>query len=208
MNARANRFSALFSLILVAAVTAPVLLEAAPRGRDVDVDSNSRFRELTTRAQREGQVPVIIQLAVEDDAIAAAAKSDDRPGLNRRADARQRRQRNIARVQDVVSDKLGVVAGGLKRFRHVPFAAMAADEQLLEELAAMPEVLDIQEDSVNFADLSSSVPVIGANIARNLGWNGLGQAVAILDTGVDTDHPMLVNNVIAEAAGCFSATSA
>lgn len=213
MNPRLRQSAALLQLILIATVAFPLIADAAAGGRGAGAEARRSFNELAALARREGTVPVIVQLAVDEETLATPADADEPQGWTRRgrsgrAQAMERRRRGIARVQSVFEDKLGAVTGQVKRFRYVPFAAMAADEQLLEDLQAMPEVVGIQEDKVNFADLSSSVPVIGADIAHDLGWNGLGQAVAILDTGVDTDHPMLVDNVIAETAACFSGTSA
>ena len=163
---------------------------------------------LVAKARERGLVPVIVRLAVDTDIPAAMITRAGRAGLDAKSKALERRQRTIARAQQRVSDRLNLAPRDIKRFKFIPFAAMAADEQLLAELQAMPEVLDIQEDSVNVADLSSSVPHIGGDIARNLGWDGLGQAVAILDTGIDSGHPMLAGNIVAEAAACFSGTSA
>lgn len=53
--------------------------------------------------------------------------------------------------------------------------------------------------------LNESVPLVGmtgADGAYVLGATGQGQAVAVLDTGVEADHPFLRGKVIAEA--CFS----
>lgn len=46
------------------------------------------------------------------------------------------------------------------------------------------------------------VPWIGADDAWALGYTGTGQAVAILDTGVDYDHEFLVGSLVSEA--CYS----
>ena len=38
--------------------------------------------------------------------------------------------------------------------------------------------------------------------ARSLGWTGTGQTVAVIDTGVDRNHPWIGGHVVAEA--CFA----
>jgi len=43
---------------------------------------------------------------------------------------------------------------------------------------------------------------IGTDMARNLGWTGRGQTVAVLDTGVEASHSWLRGDVVWEA--CFS----
>ncbi|UCD12331.1 MAG: S8 family serine peptidase, partial [Nitrospinaceae bacterium] len=50
--------------------------------------------------------------------------------------------------------------------------------------------------------LAQSAPLIGADDARAAGFTGAGQAVAILDSGVDTAHSFFSGRVVSEA--CFS----
>jgi len=50
--------------------------------------------------------------------------------------------------------------------------------------------------------LAASVPQIRADLAHQLGADGDDQAIAILDTGIDPEHPMLAGRLVDEA--CFS----
>ncbi|MEU6512201.1 S8 family serine peptidase [Streptomyces sp. NPDC046942] len=52
-------------------------------------------------------------------------------------------------------------------------------------------------DGVRTASLDTSVPQIGAPTAWKAGYTGKGVKVAVLDTGVDTSHPDLKDQVIA-----------
>ncbi|MEU7410691.1 S8 family serine peptidase [Streptomyces sp. NPDC042638] len=52
-------------------------------------------------------------------------------------------------------------------------------------------------DGVRKASLDTSVPQIGAPIAWKAGYTGKGVKVAVLDTGVDTSHPDLKDQVVA-----------
>ena len=87
----------------------------------------------------------------------------------------------------------------------LPVVVLEVDAASLEALAANPEVLSIEEDIAVPPSLVQSNPLIGADVAWAAGYAGAGQAVAILDTGVDKTHPFLTGKVIAEA--CFSTTN-
>src|SRR5262249_17106488 len=72
----------------------------------------------------------------------------------------------------------------------------------LEALAADPLVTTITLDRRNRPVLLQSVPLVGMPNAYALGATGQGYAVAVLDTGSQSDHEFLSGKVIAEA--CFS----
>ena len=61
----------------------------------------------------------------------------------------------------------------------------------LDALQANPEVVGIYEDRINYPFLSASVPHIGGDAVHAQGITGAGQAVCVLDTGVDYTHPAL-----------------
>ncbi|WP_407078309.1 S8 family peptidase [Streptomyces sp. NPDC005435] len=63
-------------------------------------------------------------------------------------------------------------------------------------------------DGVREAALDKSVPQIGAPTAWAAGYTGKGVKVAVLDTGVDTSHPDLKNQVIAAKNFSDAATAA
>jgi subtilisin family serine protease len=86
-----------------------------------------------------------------------------------------------------------------------PVIAMEADAATLAWLQRAPEVKSVQPDMLlSPADLESNA-VMHAAVPLSLGFDGTGWAVAILDSGVQTNHPYLAGKVIAEA--CFSTTS-
>ncbi|MGW0624718.1 S8 family peptidase [Streptomyces sp. NPDC002765] len=60
-----------------------------------------------------------------------------------------------------------------------------------------PGVAHVWFDGIRKAALDKSVPQIGARVAWAKGYTGKGVKVAVLDTGVDTDHPDLKGQVIA-----------
>ncbi|MFZ9859261.1 MAG: S8 family serine peptidase, partial [Roseiflexaceae bacterium] len=66
-------------------------------------------------------------------------------------------------------------------------------------------VLSIQEDKPVPVAMDESTVIIGSYDANQSGYGGLGMTVAVLDTGVKTDHEFLSGQVVAEA--CFSNAS-
>jgi uncharacterized membrane protein len=97
----------------------------------------------------------------------------------------------------------------LKRATISPMFSINVTKAEMEALAADPQVLFINQDVADPLNLVNSVPMIGMNNpnggAYAKGATGAGQAVAILDTGVQTSHPFITaSKVIAEA--CFSTT--
>ena len=92
-------------------------------------------------------------------------------------------------------DRLGTVTRTMKRSAHLVARVPAAD---LDRLRRSPHVRSVQLDVPEKLTLDSSTHVIHADTAHAAGWTGAGTTVAILDTGVDVDHPFLGGRVIAQ----------
>jgi subtilisin family serine protease len=111
----------------------------------------------------------------------------------------------VAGTQDRLARRLwnrGNSMPGWRAYRNVPAIAMEVDEKGLADLQIDPEVAAVQEDRLARPDLSVSGPLVSAPTSWNFGHNGSGSAVAILDTGVDRNHPFFGGRVVHEA--CFS----
>ena len=96
--------------------------------------------------------------------------------------------------------------GNVTRFDTIPFFAISLTPEELDILRDVPEVISIQEDKMSEPTLNYSVPHIGGEIAWGQGFSGAGQTVAVLDSGVDKNHPFLAGKVVAEA--CYSTANA
>ncbi|MFI7639552.1 S8 family peptidase [Nonomuraea sp. NPDC049400] len=84
------------------------------------------------------------------------------------------------------------------------FMVVAGTAEELAELAEDPRVTSIHRDrTYSPVDVGPNLKLIGADQAQARGHTGSGQAVAVLDTGIDRDHPWFGNRVVDEA--CFSA---
>lgn len=82
------------------------------------------------------------------------------------------------------------------------FLVMRVTSDQLNNLATLNVVDAYFVDNLNLPSLPTLGPAIGANSAHNNGATGIGTVVAIIDTGVDTQHPFLTSRIAAEA--CFS----
>jgi subtilisin family serine protease len=139
---------------------------------------------LTAKAQETGAVRVIVRLAANvtpqalPGAQSAAVRAFTSAGVKEAA---------------LISPRL-------------PYVVAEVNAEQLRTMYASPQFAEWSEDRLARPTLAQSVPLIQAPDVWALGGRGAGQAVAILDTGVDRNHPFLAGRVVAEA--CFSTTSA
>jgi subtilisin len=186
-------FAGLMPLSLVAVLAGSALSAAAPL-----VSS-----ELMRRARGSGQVRVIVQLAVSD-AGESPFDSDILRGL---------RRANIAQAQNSVrTGLLGVAHREHHQFRDFPFMVLELGTDGLQTLDSLQGLVSrVFEDRLERAFLAESIPLVQANQIWVGGfggtpYDGSGTVVAILDTGVDKNHPFFgIGKVVEEA--CFSSNS-
>lgn len=167
---------------------------ATSAGRQAPTAGERVPDELVRRVDVGGRVPVIVELATEfapEPHLPRAAHADQRARLRRAADG------VLARLPSGSTT-------AVKRFQTVPLVALTVDAQGLARLAADPAVRSVQADTVDDVVLATSTQRIGVPAVRASGLDGDGTAIAVLDTGVDADHPFLTGKVVAEA--CFSRT--
>ena len=148
--------------------------------------------QLLAKAGSRGQVDVIVGLDVPF-----------RPEGSLVPPQRQAQRAALRSAQASLASSLsGLSVREKKRFNYVPFVAMRVDAAAIQALAANPMVTSLVEDWLAFPTMASSNNVIGSAMAWADGWDGAGQAVAVLDTGVDATHPWLSGKIVADA--CYS----
>jgi len=100
------------------------------------------------------------------------------------------------------------VIAALDRATHVepwgdgPAFAAEIDESDLEELRNDPRVRAVAIDTGGSGGLAQSLPLIGADLVHAQGFDGEGTTVAVLDSGIDTDHPAFAGRIAGEACFC------
>jgi subtilisin family serine protease len=89
----------------------------------------------------------------------------------------------------------------------VMISAVAGDVSLegLAKLAADPDVVRVDLDVPVYAALAESVSLIRADQVHTKGVTGRGISVAVIDTGIDSNHPDFKNRLAAEQCFCANA---
>ncbi|MCH7663274.1 MAG: S8 family serine peptidase [Chloroflexi bacterium] len=150
---------------------------------------------LKAQADQDGTVRVIVGLDIGKPFVPEGNLPNEQ--------AREGQRRAIANAQNGLLNALAGQNANLNRiFEYIPYIALEVDENALQGLENNPMVVSIEEDALIEAILENSVPVIGGDVAHLAGWDGSGQTVAVIDTGVNADHPYLSGQVVSEA--CYS----
>lgn len=138
---------------------------------------------IAQRLQTDGFADVIVTLF--DPVTAAASLS-------------LRKQRVTSEIDSVLRELAPQDFQLRRRFQTVAAFAGVLSPSGLAKLERHPKVLRIEPDILLHAltpqprlqpQLTESVPLIQAHSVHNLGIQGNGVRIAIIDTGIDTDHP-------------------
>ena len=89
-----------------------------------------------------------------------------------------------------------------QRFATIPALVVELTPEEAARLAADPDVASVGPDVSFHASLGTALPLIHASDVQALGPTGKGVRVAILDTGVEREHPDLARDVVAEQCFC------
>lgn len=158
-------------------------------------ESTASLQELKQRADADGHVKVIVGFRVPfapEGELAASARAVQRRDIA--AAARSLR----ARFATAAARRPSAV----RTYSTLPFMALEVTPAELARLAADPLVASITENRKMRINLSQSSQQVRAPQAWAAGFTGQGQTIAIVDTGIDKNHPFLAGKVVSEA--CYS----
>ena len=162
---------------------------------DIVINDLSNNLDILEQDEQEIRVIVNLELGLEHDISFDEVPIDEQ----------------MIMIQSAQEEFIEELYGGLDtddplhNFKYVPAIAMTVDGETLGLMLDSPRVNSIVEDVPLFPTLARSIPVIGADNVWIMGHTGLGQTVAILDTGVDNGHPMFTGKIVNES--CFSSNS-
>ena len=91
---------------------------------------------------------------------------------------------------------------GLYRFSMIPAFTARLNLAQLAKLEGSPSVLSIGGNPAGSGALAQSNSMVGANLAHQAGVDGEGVIVAVLDTGIDSDHPDFEGALVEEQCFC------
>jgi subtilisin family serine protease len=181
------RPSLLLLLLLLALVCLAPPGWAAP-GQD---RLGARLAERLAQAEAlpEDGLRVIVKL--REDAVAS------------RGAGRAARRAAIAARQQGLLDAVSLQGFRVHR-RHRNSAGFSgwAERNAIAVLSAHPDVERVYLDGVVRAHLVQGRALVGGDDALAAGYTGLGVNVAVLDTGIDSDHSGLSNSLVAQRCFC------
>lgn len=175
----------LFLCSLLLLIAGQARAARAPRSTPVQLSE-----EVTQAIATNGAARVLLLL--DDTGLADTAAAATQQGIT------------LAQLQNNVLNTVTPAEFQLYRqYQTVPGLAGTVTAAGLAKLQANSAVRVIQLDHPGGAHLQQSVPALGGDVVHNTyGITGRGVTVAILDSGIDTDHPDLTDDIVAQQ--CFT----
>lgn len=190
-------FSAVLAAWLCSVSVGSALAQNRPELPRQSQTRAEHFASLRGIVEREGEVPVIVQFARYDVALPDLPPQAQATRMTAIAATRETLVADLRRAGTITNEKA---------YRFTPYVAFWVDAKGLNALERHPLALEVVEDVAVPLALGESGPLMLVDTnAWSGNYTGAGQAIAILDTGVDKSHPFLAGRVAAEA--CFSTTS-
>ncbi len=167
-----------------------VLLFAAAASPSAFAQAGSRvsprLRERLAASTASDQIPIEVVLRRDDLPRARLLRGD-------RIRARQDRAlRALPPGSFEIRHRYGLVSG----------IAGWARPEAIEALERLPEVERVDLDRRIQKATVQGVPLLGADVLIDQGFRGQGINVAVLDTGIDSDHPALSGALVGEQCFC------
>ena len=191
------------SVLVVGAAAVPA---QAPASGSATVDHRATvasvgdFDRLAAVARREGEVRVIVGLQARFVPEGTLSKGETRAQRSAIASA-------TADLRRVLGGTTFTVNG---TYRSLPYVAMTLSPGALERLRSSKRAASLEPNRILRLLDTESARIVEAAEGVPVGLTGAGQHIAVLDSGIDKDHPWMQLNastpkVVSEACYSFSA---
>ncbi|MEM4389805.1 MAG: S8 family serine peptidase [Candidatus Micrarchaeia archaeon] len=101
------------------------------------------------------------------------------------------------RNKNMLKNRIASLRGRVKKELPV-ISGFSADVPLSNIASLAAEGVRVYLDKIQRIHLNESVPLIGGSELQAAGWNGSGIVVAVIDTGIDKNHPDLAGRIARE----------
>ncbi len=150
--------------------------------------------KMMQKANTDGNIRVVVELF------------DSKPNLTvqEKIERKQNLKNELNSFKNTLSPD-GIISS--KNFEFNPFIAMIVTPSGLDELISSGMVKSISQNMLAKTTLGDSVPQIGANVLHGIPQTGAGTYVAILDTGVQSNHDFFMDGtskVHSASEACFN----
>lgn len=181
------------SAVAQQALEGPSVFMADESGTSVATSADA----LIARAQEQGQVRIIVGVG-----------ASFAPEGGRSADAVAGQRAGIAAAQKELLNGLDAPTN-VRAFETIPYIAVTVSASDLSKIMQARGVTFIQEDTAVPPSLADSVPHVEANKLWRRGFTGTGIGIAVLDTGVRTNHAAFKVSRRSKIVGsaCFSSNT-
>ena len=180
-------------LALVGAVAAIAIVNVNPPSARAQRPIDPAVADgVAAKVEADGRADVVVALRT---GVPSKALTEPTAELGRRAALGRAAQEFVDRLPQGAEAAADVT-------RASRFVAAKVDTEGLEALRADPAVESISLNEWRKPTLATSIGTVGAPVAWQSGYTGASGAVAILDTGVQANHPMLNGRVT--HGECFS----
>lgn len=204
MTHRSKRVFSASLLVVLSSLVAVAIAAAQPADMRGQLAQSVAALKAKALANPRGSVRVIARLS---EAAVSRSRQSTLPARNAPGAYVPAALRTppafIRSAQDLLLRRMtGLGVKSAKRIEGVPMVALTVNSAQLDALMSSGEVAIIFEDEIVQPTLDVSGPLIGADVAQNLGARGAGTTIAILDTGVMAAHQYFGGRVLNGA--CFS----
>ncbi|MGP3913761.1 S8 family peptidase [Nonomuraea sp. 10N515B] len=141
------------------------------------------------------------QASAGDPEVAKSVTADVKSGEKVRAIIELKSGESVSAVAKTTEDASSATRV-IDKTSSDEFLVATMDTKTLNKLKTDDRIESIYEDKLSKPSLAASTKLIGSDKANEAGWTGKGSTVAILDTGIDRDHPFFAERIVTEA--CFS----